>query len=101
MKKKKKKNDYNDPLDLVRVVWIDAEEEGEIGWNDFKSIQRYSKKPCPEIHSVGYVVYRDDKHIALVSSISKDKKNCSSCEKIPTQFIQEIITLVVVDKNKG
>jgi len=91
--KKKKKTDYKQ-LNLVRVIWIDAEEEGETGWNDFKSIQRYSKKPCPEIHSVGYVVYRTDTHIALVSSISTDRKNSSSCEKIPTTFIQEIIPLV-------
>tara|TARA_R110000824_G_scaffold270536_1_gene459034 strand:- start:417 stop:704 length:288 start_codon:yes stop_codon:yes gene_type:complete len=90
---KKKKNDYK-PLELVLVIWIDAEEEGEIGWNDFKSIQKYSKKPCPKIQSVGHVVYHNDTHIALVSSLSEDRKNSSSCEKIPTAFIQEIIHLV-------
>ena len=31
------------PLELVRVIWVDAEEHGEIGWNDFKSIQNYAK----------------------------------------------------------
>ena len=40
------------------------------------------------------MVYHNDTHIALVSSISKDRKNSSSCEKIPTTFIQEIIPLV-------
>ena len=81
------------PLELVRVIWVDAEEEGETGWNDFKSIQTYAKKPCPEMHSVGYVIYRNDKHISLISSISVDRKNSSSCEKIPITFVKEIVAL--------
>ena len=88
------KKNKNKSLELVRVIWVDAEEQGETGWNDFKSIQNYARKPCPIMHSVGYVIYRDDEHISLISSMSMDRKNSSSCEKIPTTFIQEIIPLV-------
>ena len=39
---------------LVEVIWIDAEEHGDVGWNDLKSMKAYAKKPCPVMHTVGY-----------------------------------------------
>tara|TARA_Y100000296_G_scaffold26386_1_gene31044 strand:+ start:150 stop:440 length:291 start_codon:yes stop_codon:yes gene_type:complete len=87
-------------FEMVRVVWMDAEEEGETGWNDFKTIKKYAKKPCPEMHSVGYVVFRNEHHISLVSSLSIDKKHSSTCEKIPIAFVKEIITLYPKKKIK-
>ncbi|MBC8442862.1 MAG: hypothetical protein H8D80_01595 [Proteobacteria bacterium] len=81
-------NNYN----IVEVVWIDAEEHGEIGWNDIKAQLRYAKKPCPQMKTVGYEVYRDEDHISLLSSISV--KDSSTVEKIPMAFIKTITTLV-------
>lgn len=81
------------PLPLVEVVWIDAEEEGEVGWNDFAAIKKYAKKPCPLMRSIGYQVHRSDTHIALVSTLSDDQKVSSTCEKIPAAFIQCITAL--------
>lgn len=81
------------PLPLVEVVWIDAEEEGEVGWNDFAAIKKYAKKQCPVIRSVGYQVHRCDTHIALVSSVSDDQKISSTCEKIPAEFVKSITVL--------
>ena len=72
--------------DMVEVVWIDAEEHGEIGWNNLKSQLKYAKTPCPLMHSIGFEVWRDAKHIALLSTI----------EKIPIGFIHSITKL-----NKG
>ena len=90
-------------FELVHVIWVDAEEEGETGWNEFKSIKSYAKKPCPEMHSVGYVIFKNEHHISLVSSISKDKNICSTCEKIPIALVKEIISLCPKkdDKRKG
>ena len=48
---------------IVEVIWTDAEEHGEVGWNDLKSQLAHAKKPCPEMRSVGYCIYRDEKHI--------------------------------------
>jgi len=73
---------------LVEVTWVDAEEYGEVGWNDLKSIKRYAKKPCPTMRTVGYVVHQSAKHISLVSTLGE--KECSTLEKIPTQFIISI-----------
>ena len=81
-------NNYN----IVEVVWIDAEEHGEIGWNDIKAQLRYAKKPCPQMKTVGYEVYRDEDHISLLSSISV--KDSSTVEKIPMAFIKSITILV-------
>ena len=74
--------------DIVEVIWIDAEEFGDTGWNDMKEMLRYSKKPCPDMRSVGYLVYKDDDHISLLSTIGN--KECSTVEKIPVAFIKSI-----------
>jgi len=77
---------------LVEVIWKDAEEYGEIGWNDLKAMKRYARKPCPLMKSVGYVLYNDTQHISLASSIGD--KECSSIEKIPMAFVKRISELV-------
>ena len=74
--------------DIVQVVWVDAEEYGETGWNDMKEMLAYAKKPCPDMRSVGYLVYKDDDHISLLSTIGS--KECSTVEKIPVAFIKSI-----------
>jgi len=74
--------------DIVEVVWIDAEEFGDTGWNDMKEMLRYAKKPCPDMRSIGYLVYKDDDHISLLSTIGN--KECSTVEKIPVAFIKSI-----------
>ena len=79
--------------DMVEVVWIDAEEHGEIGWNNLKAQLKYAKKPCPLMRSVGFEVWRDDNHIALISSVGD--KECSSVEKIPMGFV-ELVNLLTV-----
>tara|TARA_R100000458_G_scaffold44526_2_gene42603 strand:- start:592 stop:888 length:297 start_codon:yes stop_codon:yes gene_type:complete len=84
---KKTGKDY----DMVEVLWIDAEEHGEIGWNNLKAQLKYAKKPCPLMRSIGFEVWRDAKHIALISSIGD--KECSSVEKIPIGFIESITKL--------
>jgi len=78
--------------DIVEVIWRDAEEHGEIGWNTLKDQLTYAKKPCPTMNSVGYEVYRDEDHISLLSSMGG--KECSSIEKIPMAFIKVINKIV-------
>ena len=73
---------------IVEVVWIDAEELGEVGWNNLTKQKREAKKPCPTMRSVGFVLYEDDKHISLASTLGKDL--CSTIEKIPKSFVQQI-----------
>ena len=77
---------------LVEVIWVDAEEYGEVGWNDLKAMKRYAKKPCPVMRSVGYVLHQDDHHISLASTVGD--KECSTVEKVPCQFIQSITDLI-------
>lgn len=81
------KKNYN----IVLVEWVDAEEKGDVGWNDMKSLLRYAKKPCPVMRSVGFEVWRDKDHIALLSSVGVDE--CGTLEKIPLGFIKGITTL--------
>ena len=84
--------------DIVLVEWVDAEEKGESGWNELKEMMRYAKKPCPVMRSVGFEVYRDKDHIALLSSIGPDES--STLEKIPLGFIKSI-TPLRADKPAG
>jgi len=82
--------------DIVEVIWTDAEEIGDTGWNNLKSQLRDAKKPCPVMKSVGYLVYQDDKQLSLLSTVGKDL--ASTLEKIPVGFIIEINKLVREDK---
>ena len=70
---------------MVRVVWKDAEEYGDSGWNSLPDQLKYAKKPCPEMISIGFEAFRNDKHIALISSIGP--KVCGTVEKIPMGFV--------------
>jgi len=85
-------------FDMVEVVWTDAEEHGEIGWNNLKEQLKYAKKPCPLMRSIGFEVWRDDKHIALLSTIGD--RECSTIEKIPIGFIESITKLTKVKPSK-
>ncbi len=84
--------------ELVEVVWVDAEELGDTGWNNLKSQLRDAKKPCPQMKSIGYLVFQNDKQISLLSTIGKDL--ASTLEKIPTGFVVEINKLIREDKKK-
>ena len=76
---------------IVEVIWVDAEEHGDVGWNDLKAMKRYAKKPCPTMTSVGYILHQSKTHIALASTVGTE--DCSSIEKIPAEFIKDIKVL--------
>lgn len=86
-----KRNDNINTYPIVEVIWIDAEEIGDVGWNDKKDMLREAKKPCPVMRTVGFCVYRDDNHISVVSTLGE--QDCSRLDKIPTAFIQAVNTL--------
>jgi len=77
--------------DIVEIIWIDAEELGDVGWNDMKEMMKQAKKPCPDMKTVGYLVYTCKEHVALLSTIGD--KECSTLEKIPNAFIKSIVPL--------
>jgi hypothetical protein len=74
--------------DIVEVMWIDAEEIGDVGWNCLTKQMRNAKKKCPVMHSVGYCVHRGESHIALLSTMGKDLG--STLEKIPMGMVVSI-----------
>lgn len=73
---------------IVEVIWVDAEEVGDIGWNDKKEILREAKKPCPTMHTVGYCLYRGDDHISIVNTLGDSE--CSRLDKIPMAFVKAV-----------
>jgi len=77
---------------LVEVIWVDAEEHGEIGWNELKAMKVVARKPCPTMKTVGYILFESHSHISLISTIGDQE--CSSLNKIPTAFIKEIRELI-------
>ena len=86
---------------VVEVVWIDAEERGDTGWNDLDEMLEEAERPCPTMTSVGYCVYRGDDHIAILSTIGPGVS--STMEKIPTGFIVSVTVLrepLVTVKNR-
>ena len=85
-------NHPNPDYPIVEVVWIDAEEYGETGWNSTKDILKEAKKPCPTMHSLGYLIHRGKQHISLLST--HNPTVCSTIEKIPMSFVLEINELI-------
>ena len=77
---------------IVEVEWLDAEEGGEVGWNNTKEMLKLAKKPLPLMQSLGYLVYDGVDHIALLSTVHPDC--CSTVEKIPKGMILKISYLV-------
>ena len=77
--------------DIVEVCWIDAEEYGEVGWNELKSQLAYAKKPCPTMRTVGYLVYEGEDHLSILSTIGD--KESSTLEKIPRAFVNSLTVL--------
>jgi hypothetical protein len=78
----------NSKFPIVEVIWQDAIEEGELGWNDPQETIAVAASECPVVHSVGYVIFESDSHISLIRSWHSD--GLSSVEKIPKGFIREI-----------
>lgn len=76
---------------IVEVMWVDAEEKGEVGWNDIKEMIKYAKRPCPTMRTVGYEIFKGPDHISLLSTVGPDE--CSTVEKIPISFIKNITYL--------
>ena len=85
-----------DSYPIVEVVWLDAEEHGEVGWNDTAKMLEYAKLPCSTMRSVGYLVYEGDDHISLIRTLNED--NCGTIEKIPKAFVQSLRKLRVSKK---
>ena len=81
---------------LVEVLWIDAEEVGEIGWNNSEDMLEEASKPCPLVHSIGYLVFDSESHISLIRAFFDG--GCSSVEKIPKRFIEDLRVLRECDK---
>ncbi len=83
--------------DIVRVTWTDAEELGETGWNNLKGQLKSARRPCPTIVTVGFLVYQDDTHVSVISSLGPDI--CGTVEKIPMSFVASIDKLTVTPSN--
>ena len=78
----------NPKYSIVEVIWIDAEEAGDLGWNDPDEVITEAGRECPLVRSVGYVVFESDSHISLIRSWHSG--GLSSVEKIPKGFIRAI-----------
>ena len=91
MNPKVPKSSNHEPIDqyqdiqILEVLWNDAVEDGDIGWNDLKEILKAAKKPCPVMHTLGYLAYSDDHQISLLSTLGPEE--CSRLDKIPRAFI--------------
>ena len=86
MPRSKKPSYPLDALQVMEVVWHDAVEMGDIGWNNIKDIIKDANKPCPIMHSVGYVIVITDEHIAMLSTLGPSEG--SKVEKIPRGWVK-------------
>ena len=85
-RKQQRKNLDPTVLPIVEVIWVDACEEGDVGWNDLDDLLARAAEPCPDMRSVGYVIHHSESHISLISTIGPEE--CGSLEKIPSEFLK-------------
>jgi len=76
---------------IVKVSWYDAEEIGEVGWNNLADQKKAAKKPPPLMRSVGFLIYEGNLHVSLLSTLGD--KEASTLEKIPQGMIVEMVEL--------
>ena len=88
--RRKKKIEPAD-LPIAEVLWVDAEDIGDVGWNDLDELLTKAAEPCPVMRSVGYVLHHDESHISLLSTIGPQE--CSSLEKVPAEFLKSVAYL--------
>ncbi len=86
--KRRRKHPEPSDLPIAEVVWVDAEECGDIGWNELDELLEKAAEPCPVMRSVGYVLYHSEEHISLISTVGPDE--CGSLEKIPAEFLKSV-----------
>ena len=87
-RKRRQKNLEPTELPIAEVVWVDAEECGDIGWNELDELLEKAAEPCPVMRSVGYVLHHCEDHISLISTIGPDE--CGSLEKSPAEFLKSV-----------
>lgn len=75
-----------DKLKIIEVIWVDAQEFGTVGWNDIEEVLAESLKPCPIMHSVGFLLRDHKNFVSLLSTVGPSE--CSSMEKIPRVWIK-------------
>ena len=75
-----------DTFPIWEVHWEDAEEVGDVGWNNVRFLMKEAMKPCPTMRTVGYLVFEGPNHISLISTIGPSE--AAKLEKIPTGFIK-------------
>ena len=88
--RRKRRQKELDPANLpvAEVVWVDAEECGDLGWNELDELLEKAAEPCPIMRSVGYVLHHSEEHISLISTVGPDE--CGSLEKIPAEFLKSV-----------
>lgn len=74
-----------DDIAIVEVIWTDAEEYGDPGWNELSDMLRYCKEPCPIMSSVGFLLMSDNTQIAIASTLGPGLSG--RVEKIPRGWI--------------
>ena len=82
-----KKHDYI----LMKISWIDAETYGDSSWISLEEGIDKAKTPPPTMHSVGWVLYKNDDYVALTSDIGDEE--CGHITKIPISMITVSETL--------
>jgi len=77
-------NDYK----LTLISWIDAETCGDSGWIKLDEAIEEANTPPPVMKSVGWVLYQDDKYVAVTSDLGPE--DCGQITKIPIPMVINI-----------
>ncbi len=70
---------------LALIAWTDAETYGDSSWMGLEEAIEQANTAPPTMRSVGWVLYRDEKYVALTSDLGPEE--CGHITKIPVSMI--------------
>lgn len=76
---------------LVYILWVDAQTQGEGGWITGDDAEEFAKTPPPEMRTVGFLLHKTDEYVSVTDSIGDEETG--NITTIPTVMIKNIIAL--------
>ena len=79
-------------LQMVMVVWKDAESQGGPTWEDTDDMLEFARRPLTPVTTVGLLLHLDDEQIAITDTVAMDQTG--GVTKIPRAWVErfEVLT---------
>ena len=86
-------------MDLVHVVWVDAQTSGGSAWQDAEDMVEAMKSPAPLVHTVGFLMHDDGERIAICDTIQADGAAGGYVHLLPWGMVTNLTRLALPEED--